>query len=198
MRDELPIPTTLQLRPPPLRIAPHFEGFTTIGPGEMVPGGVLHGSVVFDEAWELQLDVVEEDNQLKIKRICFDAYEGQPSLGSAAVLAALKIRSVEEWAEELVGQQVWRETAPEHFEPLPPPKGRDYLVGRRRRTRIDDKLLAEVASVYRQAVESGYSAPTKAVGEHFNVSRPQAARYVAQAREAKKLGKASPGKKGER
>jgi hypothetical protein len=198
VRRQLPAPTTLQLRPPPLRIAPNYEGFTPIGPKDNVLAGVLPCGVAFDDgAWEMQLEVVEEDGQLSINRLSFVRSDGQPSLGTTAIQAALKIRSVEEWAEELVGQQVWRETRPGHLEVLTPPEGRDLLRARRRRRKIDQEHHAETAAVYRDAVSTGYAAPTKAVAEHFHVSRAQAARYVALAREAGALGPTTPGKKGE-
>lgn len=52
----------------------------------------------------------------------------------------------------------------------------------RRRTRITDALLSEVAEVYRANVSAGN--PTEAVAKHFYVSRAQAARYVEKARAA--------------
>jgi hypothetical protein len=195
MRNELPVPRTLQLKPPPFHVT-NFEGFVQIGPGVEIPAGVLPCSVVFDDAWELQFDVVEEGDQTAIDRVSFVRYKGQPSLGSTAILGALGIRSVEEWVEELLGHQVWRETRPGHAEPMTPLEGREVLRARRR-TKIDNEFLARVAAVYRHAVDSGLSAPTQAVSEHFGVSRPQGARYVALARKAGELGQASPGRKGE-
>lgn len=60
------------------------------------------------------------------------------------------------------------------------------VVKRKRRNSITEELLAEVASVYREAISGGR--PTQAVQEHFYVTHATAARYVRLARESGHLG----------
>lgn len=64
-----------------------------------------------------------------------------------------------------------------------------------RRRRITPEFLAEVAEVYRGALDTG--APTVAVKDHFNVSHSTAARYVDKARKGGLLGGAKQGHAGE-
>ena len=67
---------------------------------------------------------------------------------------------------------------------------------RRRRDRITDDLLREVAQVYRAANDAG-EAPTMAVAQHFYKSHSSAARWVGLAREAGHLGQADGSRGGE-
>ncbi|BCT76084.1 hypothetical protein SCMU_19260 [Sinomonas cyclohexanicum] len=54
----------------------------------------------------------------------------------------------------------------------------------RRRDRVTDAKLLEVASVYREAMDQG-KGPTRAVMEHFQTSYSTAARWVGMARKVK-------------
>ncbi len=69
----------------------------------------------------------------------------------------------------------------------------------KRRNRITQSHLAEVARIYRAAVEVG-TPPTRAVEEKMHVSHSTAARWVGQARKAGELGaaRAAGGRGGER
>lgn len=69
------------------------------------------------------------------------------------------------------------------------------LTTPRRRRRVTDELLREVAAAYRENVDTG--APTKAVAEKLTVSHSTAARYVAQARDRGFLGRTRAGLAGE-
>jgi hypothetical protein len=64
------------------------------------------------------------------------------------------------------------------------------------RNRITDEHLAQVAEVYRRAIDEGVP-PKQAVRAEFHVSESTAGRWVAQAREQGLLGPTLPGKKGE-
>lgn len=66
----------------------------------------------------------------------------------------------------------------------------------RRRRNITPELLAEVATVYREAMVAG-NPPTQAVAEHFTTSHRTATRWVAEARSAGALGAALGPKPGE-
>lgn len=66
----------------------------------------------------------------------------------------------------------------------------------RRRHRITDEFLREVAAVYRRNIDGG--APTQAVAKEKSVSHSTAARYVAQARQRGLLGQTKAGSAGER
>jgi len=61
---------------------------------------------------------------------------------------------------------------------------------------ITDAWLEGVAAVYRDATADGRP-PTAAVKEHFQTSRPTAARWVQEARRRGILGKTTPRKRGE-
>lgn len=65
-----------------------------------------------------------------------------------------------------------------------------------RRRLITADLLAEVADVYRKALESGQP-PTQAVEKHFTTTHSTAARWVREARKAGALGPAQGPKAGE-
>lgn len=60
----------------------------------------------------------------------------------------------------------------------------------RRKRRIGDDHLREVADVYRQAVTEGRRNPTKAVGEELGLNRSTAGKHVQRARERDFLGPA--------
>lgn len=64
----------------------------------------------------------------------------------------------------------------------------------RRRVKVTDDMLQEVARVYRACVTDK---PTQSVADHFGVGHRTATRYVAQARQAGHLGAAIKGKAGE-
>ena len=61
----------------------------------------------------------------------------------------------------------------------------------RRRRRITDELLREVATIYRRHVKDG--APTLGVADELKVSHSTAARYVSKARERGLLGRTTAG-----
>lgn len=67
----------------------------------------------------------------------------------------------------------------------------------RRRNRITEGHLKEVAQIYRTATEAG-EAPTKAVAGHFTVSHSTAARWVGLARGRALLGQSDGSRGGER
>jgi hypothetical protein len=67
---------------------------------------------------------------------------------------------------------------------------------RRTRRQVTDRMLREVAEVYRLAWEAG-KPPTVAVADHFNKSRSTAARWVGFAREQGFLGKSDGTRGGE-
>lgn len=64
----------------------------------------------------------------------------------------------------------------------------------RRKRKVDDDLLREVAEVYRANVDRG---PTQAVAERFDKATSTAALYVSLARQHGFLGAAINGKAGE-
>lgn len=66
----------------------------------------------------------------------------------------------------------------------------------KRRRRVTDDVLQQVAEVYRAHLQEG--APTQAVAKDRHVSHSTAARYVSQARQRGLLGPATPGLAGER
>jgi hypothetical protein len=66
----------------------------------------------------------------------------------------------------------------------------------RRRNRITDDLLNEVARVYRQAIVDRRP-PKKAIQQAWHVSEATAGRYIMRARERGYLGRTVRGKKGE-
>ena len=65
----------------------------------------------------------------------------------------------------------------------------------RRRRRVTDELLREVATIYRRHLEEG--APTLGVADELKVSHSTASRYVAMARERGLLGRTTAGLAGE-
>ena len=65
-----------------------------------------------------------------------------------------------------------------------------------RRDRITDERLAEVANIYRAAVNTG-AAPVEQVRKTLDISRSHAGRLVMRARRAGYLGATRPGKAGE-
>ena len=90
----------------------------------------------------------------------------------------------------------------EHFDEVmallgdsPAPKAASALITRRR-NRVTDSLLVEVAEVYRKAWQAG-DGPTRAVAEHFHTSHSSAARWVGLARKAGHLGAADGSRGGE-
>ncbi len=108
------------------------------------------------------------------------------------------------------GMAVWQRTQPselarKHGVPIDAP---DWVTGStraesaaavrglrsRRKRKVDDDLLREVASVYRANVHRG---PTQAVGERFDKAPSTAALYVNLARKRGFLGEALNGRAGE-
>jgi hypothetical protein len=71
---------------------------------------------------------------------------------------------------------------------LAPPAKRGY----------PDEFYAEVAEAYRAAVRRGDRAPVTVIANDTGVPRSTAARWVKEARRRGKLGKGTPGRKGER
>lgn len=67
----------------------------------------------------------------------------------------------------------------------------------RRRDRVTDHLLREVADVYRDAWDAGAN-PTQAVARHFHKSHSTAARWVGLTRKAGHLGAANGSRGGEK
>lgn len=61
-----------------------------------------------------------------------------------------------------------------------------------RRRKVDDRLLDEVAAIYREYINDR---PWRVIAERFNVSETTASRYVVQARKAGLLPATEPGKK---
>lgn len=66
-----------------------------------------------------------------------------------------------------------------------------------RRTAVTPERLAEVARIYREAIDNERTDPTVAVAEALHLSRPHAARLVSKARAQGELGGAKPGTWGE-
>ncbi|MGN6763143.1 MAG: hypothetical protein ACTHJI_17660 [Leifsonia sp.] len=66
----------------------------------------------------------------------------------------------------------------------------------RRKDKVTDAVLQEVAEVYRSAVDDGAN-PTQAVAEHFYKSHSTAARWVMRARQSGHLGLANGRRGGE-
>ena len=83
------------------------------------------------------------------------------------------------------------------------PKGKTSItpspkqVGSKQGTPLGEDLLKSVAAIYRQAINTGQS-PTQAIAQQFGVSESTAAKRIQKAREHHFLGKANPGKPGER
>ena len=70
---------------------------------------------------------------------------------------------------------------------------RAYQQARKRvRRKVDDRLLGEVAALYREYFDDR---PWRVIAERFNVSETTAARYVVLARKAGLLPATEPGKK---
>lgn len=63
---------------------------------------------------------------------------------------------------------------------------------RGRRRKVDDRLLEEVAALYREFLDDR---PWRVIADRFNVSETTAARYVVKARKAGLLPATEPGKK---
>jgi len=104
---------------------------------------------------------------------------------AASFVAAMRARA----ADPGIDDTSWWEISNRVFEEALP-------IVSRRRYQVTDDHLAEVAKVYRAAVE-GNLPPTKAVAKHFTVSHSTAARWVGMARQAGHLGPALGKRAGE-
>jgi hypothetical protein len=91
-------------------------------------------------------------------------------------------------------EPAWQELWSEQMEALAAHADRASTA--RRRNRITDTLLENVAQVYRQAIAERRH-PKKAVQEAWHVSEATAGRYIMLARKRGYLGKTRRGKKGE-
>lgn len=111
-----------------------------------------------------------------------------------AVRAAAQDMLEHKTAMLLDGESPQTRSAPYDVQTLEPMRLAQVPLGRRR-GRITEAHLEEVASVYRDAWERGEN-PTKAVAVHFGRPESTAADWVMRARKAQKLGKAQPGKAG--
>ena len=136
--------------------------------------------------WEIAFDTAERSGRQQIVGLHITASELNKSPITAELMRSIPLASL---------FQAYLQSQKQKGKPAITPSPKQ--VGSKQGTPLDDALLLLVTAIYRQAINTGQS-PTKAIAQQCGVSESTAAKRIQKAREHHFLGKATPGKPGER
>lgn len=136
--------------------------------------------------WELAFDTAERSGRQQIVGLHITASELNKSPITAELIRSIPLASL---------LQVYLRSQKPKGKPAITPSPKQ--VGSKQGTPLGEDLLKSVAAIYRQAINTGQS-PTQAIAQQFGISESTAAKRIQKAREHHFLGKATPGKPGER
>ena len=136
--------------------------------------------------WEIAFDTAERSGKQQIVGLHITASELNKSPITAELIRNIPLASL---------LQAYLQSQKQKGKPTitPTPKH----VGSKQGTPLGEDLLQLVAAIYRQAINTGQS-PTQAIAQQFDISESTAAKRIQKARQQHFLGKATPGKPGER
>ena len=136
--------------------------------------------------WEIAIDTAERNGRQQIVGLHITASELNRSPVTAELMRSIPLASL---------LQAYLQSQRAKGKPAITPSPKQY--GSKQGTPLGEDLLKSIAAIYRQAINTGQS-PTQAIAQQFGISESTAAKRIQKAREHQFLGKANPGKPGER
>lgn len=147
---------------------------------------ILRWTNEYGSQWEIALDTAERNGRQQIVGLHITASEQNRSAVTSELMRSIPLA-------KLLQKYLQSQNPKDKPTMSPSPK----QIGSKQGTPLGEDLLKSVATIYRQAINSGQS-PTQAIALQFGISESTAAKRIQKARKQNFLGKATPGKPGER
>lgn len=155
-------------------------------PSDSTPSPIYRWTSKRGDEWEIAFDTAERSGRQQIVGLHITATELNKSTVTTELIRSIPLASL----VQLYLQSQKFKSKP-HITPSP------KQFGSKQGKPLGEDLLKSIADIYRQAINTGQS-PTQSIAQQFGISESTAAKRIQKAREHHFLGKATPGKPGER